>query len=269
MPLVHRPAGATAAQLPMPMQAQSSLPKVELMPLDATLPTKLAQAGSAESVLVPLVNQFGLMQQQMFDQFQQAIAMMVQMFGEMHRDQMKVIREELDRLHELTDELNALRHELANRSQDPSDVASSNDAMNTTEKNRPTVPESTMFTLPLTLGPPSPETRDRSIGVEPAAISQASMGPLPPTTPSAHRPAVKPDLSSAPPFLSNPLPAAPSSATTEASGELSQAARNGTIRPSASEGDTVLWLHQRIAALQNERTSRWQRILKLLPGVSS
>ena len=56
---------------------------------------------------MPLVNQFGMMQQQMFDQFQQAIAMMVQMFGEMHRDQMKVIREELDRLHELTDELNA------------------------------------------------------------------------------------------------------------------------------------------------------------------
>ena len=42
-------------------------------------------------MLVPLVNQFGLMQQQMFDQFQQAMAMMVQMFGTMHRDQMEVI----------------------------------------------------------------------------------------------------------------------------------------------------------------------------------
>ena len=39
-------------------------------------------------MLVPLVNQFGVMQQQMLDQFQQAISMLVQMFGNMHRDQM-------------------------------------------------------------------------------------------------------------------------------------------------------------------------------------
>ena len=66
---------------------------------------------------MPLVNQFGLMQQQMFDQFQQAMAMMVQMFGTMHRDQMEVIRTELDRLHELTEEFHALKQELADRSQ--------------------------------------------------------------------------------------------------------------------------------------------------------
>ena len=50
-------------------------------------------------MLVPLVNQFGVIQQQMFDQFQQAMAMMLQMFGTMHREQMEVIREEMDRLH--------------------------------------------------------------------------------------------------------------------------------------------------------------------------
>ena len=43
------------------------------------------------------------------DQFQQAMAMMVQMFGTMHRDQMEVIREELERLNELSDEVHALR----------------------------------------------------------------------------------------------------------------------------------------------------------------
>ena len=69
-------------------------------------------------MLVPLVNQFGLMQQQMFDQFHQAMAMMVQMFGTMHHDQMAVIREELDRLNELSDEVHALRAELAGRTQD-------------------------------------------------------------------------------------------------------------------------------------------------------
>ena len=66
-------------------------------------------------MLVPLVNQFGLIQQQMFDQFQQAMAMMLQMFGTMHREQMEVIRRELDQLHELTEEFHSLKNELANR----------------------------------------------------------------------------------------------------------------------------------------------------------
>ena len=67
------------------------------MASEAAGPLKLAPSEVTESMLVPLVNQFGLMQQQMFDQFQQAMAMMVQMFGTMHRDQMEVIRAEVER----------------------------------------------------------------------------------------------------------------------------------------------------------------------------
>ena len=93
----------------MAIQAISSLRALRLTALEATFPIKLASSDLTESMLVPLVNQFGLMQQQMFDQFQQAMAMMVQMFGTMHRDQMAVIREELDRLHDLTEEFHALK----------------------------------------------------------------------------------------------------------------------------------------------------------------
>ena len=92
-------------------------PKIEIMSSNVAIPVHLAHSGLTDSLLVPLVNQFGLMQQQMFDQFQQAMAMMVQMFGTMHRDQMEVIRTELDRLHELTEEFHALKQELADRSQ--------------------------------------------------------------------------------------------------------------------------------------------------------
>ena len=99
------------------------------MPSDATLPVNLAQSELTESMLVPLVNQFGLMQQQMFDQFQQAMAMMVQMFGTMHRDQMEVIRAELDRLHELTEEFHSLKNELANRTQERGTTLSSASAI--------------------------------------------------------------------------------------------------------------------------------------------
>ena len=112
-----------------------------------------------ESTLVPLVNQFGLMQQQMFDQFQQAMAMMVQMFGTMHRDQMAVIREELDRLNELTEEFHALRAELAGRTPDKSTMASGAPESRSTDfesagakdpKRR--APSSASFTLPAANG---------------------------------------------------------------------------------------------------------------------
>jgi pSer/pThr/pTyr-binding forkhead associated (FHA) protein len=229
MPPLPRPEGANAEQLPAPIHAHTSFPKFELMPSDATFSNKLGQADSTESVLVPLVNQFGMMQQQMFDQFQQAIAMMVQMFGEMHRDQMKVIREELDRLHDLTDELNALRSELANHSGERPEVASGSDVANMTENNSPAVPAATAFKLP-----PLPGTQAPS------------------------------------PVQSNPPPATSSPGTLGgASPAPQQVKRSGTIPPGDTDRDTVIWLHQRIMALQNERTSRWQRILKLLPGMSS
>ena len=74
---------------------------------------RLDKGEISESVLVPLMNQFGMMQQQMLDQFQQAIAMLIQAFGNMHRDQMATIRDELDALRNLTKEFQALKVELA------------------------------------------------------------------------------------------------------------------------------------------------------------
>ena len=84
---------------------------------DPNEPVRLERGELTESVLVPLVNQFGVMQQQMLDQFQQAISMLVQMFGSMHRDQMERIREELDQLRDLTKEFHSLKLELTARSQ--------------------------------------------------------------------------------------------------------------------------------------------------------
>ena len=48
--------------------------------------------------------------------------MMVQMFGTMHRDQMEVIRAELDQLHELTEEFHALKNELAERTRERAEI---------------------------------------------------------------------------------------------------------------------------------------------------
>ena len=113
--VANRSKDKSELQLPQLTQPQPSLRGIEVVSSVSSLPVEFTQSGPTESVLVPLVNQFGLMQQQMFGQFQQAMAMMVQMFGTMHREQMEVIRAELDRLHELTDEIHALKEELANR----------------------------------------------------------------------------------------------------------------------------------------------------------
>ena len=86
---------------------------MEIVASDAAFAGTMAQPEISHSALVPLVNQFSMMQQQMFDQFQQAMGMLLQMFGTMHREQMEVIREELDRLHQLSKELQELKDELA------------------------------------------------------------------------------------------------------------------------------------------------------------
>ena len=114
-----------------------SLANVEAAGSEPHFPSGSLAAELPESVLVPLVNQFGLMQQQMFDQFQQAMAMMVQMFGTMHRDQMAVIREELDRLHDITDEFHALKTELATRTHDQSTTPSSGPVITARDRGRP------------------------------------------------------------------------------------------------------------------------------------
>jgi pSer/pThr/pTyr-binding forkhead associated (FHA) protein len=62
-----------------------------------------------EAILTPLVNQFAALQGQMVAQFQQSILMMVDRFREMHREQFGLIRQEVDRLHQITEELQALQ----------------------------------------------------------------------------------------------------------------------------------------------------------------
>jgi pSer/pThr/pTyr-binding forkhead associated (FHA) protein len=60
---------------------------------------------SANALLLPLFAQFADMQQQLFDQFQQSLVLMAQMLGGLQRDQMQLIRQELDQLREITREL--------------------------------------------------------------------------------------------------------------------------------------------------------------------
>jgi pSer/pThr/pTyr-binding forkhead associated (FHA) protein len=80
----------------------------------------LEASGPQGALLVPVLQQFGMMQQQMMDQFQQSMQMVVQVFASMHRDQMGMLQQELDRIQQITRELNELQAEArSNRQRGP------------------------------------------------------------------------------------------------------------------------------------------------------
>src|SRR5207253_1677822 len=113
----------TATPVPRPVvspepAADFAAAKIPDLPVfaGAQLP---ANAEAVQNLLVPLAHQLSLMQKQMFDQFQQAMMMMFQMFNTLQKDQIGVIRQELDQLHGLTQELNKLQAELSKRAQQP------------------------------------------------------------------------------------------------------------------------------------------------------
>jgi pSer/pThr/pTyr-binding forkhead associated (FHA) protein len=256
--------GAKEVHGSLPTQLDPSLPKIELMASNVAIPVNLTHSGLTDSLLVPLVNQFGLMQQQMFDQFQQAMAMIVQMFGTMHRDQMEVIRTELDRLHELTEEFHALKQELADRSQVRAEPELSERSHDSTS------PDRSAGTSELSATPPM------AVRSEPSNnLAAERNSPAPGISPGLRVTDNQDQQLSAELQCPPVLPLSSSPLTTHPSEQLQRSDLRPPARPSDashaadSDRDTVVWLHQRIMALHDERESRWQRILKLLPGMSS
>ena len=160
----------------------------ENSPAQGIPPAELpAPMNGTEALLMPLVSQFSQMQQQMFEQFQQTLLMIAQMFGNLQREQMALIRQELEQIRELTRQLHTLQSEGMRQSSSPL---------------------------------PAP------------AQAAAPRSPMP-------------RLSSRPPF---------------------PAAKAGTPSAQYSDPEVHVWLHQRLSALQQERQSRWQKVLGILTG---
>jgi pSer/pThr/pTyr-binding forkhead associated (FHA) protein len=248
---------ASAHLLPFPVVTAPS--GVEVVSADAAVPGRLTQSELQESVLTPLVSQFSMMQQQMFDQFQQAMGMLVQMFGNMHREQMAVIREELDRLHQLSQELQELKAELAKAPRQSAIAPGERvDPIAAAARNRRPAPE------PFA---PAAAARIRPEDEAPAPFGSSSV--VPPLAPveavAGPRSPLGAGLLGMPPLAANPSPP-----------PRPDQARPGPTPPDTSgipgssvpDHDAVAWIHQRIMTIQSERETRWQKILKLLPGVS-
>jgi pSer/pThr/pTyr-binding forkhead associated (FHA) protein len=83
-------------------------------PVPPTVPRPGPEAvAAAEGIVVPLVKQLGEVHAQMFEQFQQSILLMVQMFGQTQQNQLGAIHEELGRIRDLNRELTKLQAEVA------------------------------------------------------------------------------------------------------------------------------------------------------------
>jgi pSer/pThr/pTyr-binding forkhead associated (FHA) protein len=186
-----------------------------LLPQVLPTTTELAQANTeaVQSLLVPIAQHLGTMQHQMFEQFQQAMMMMFQMFGKLQREQIKVIREEMDRLHQLSREVMSLQAELS--------------------KHTPAAPDKSRV-----------GTRSADHATTAAAGPRLAPAYNPAANPS---PRPTPAPNSKPATESKPLP----------------------LPQKPPEKDMHAWLSQRIAALQEERQSRWQKIVSFLGGLGN
>ena len=189
----------------------------------APIPSAIVPTSDGEgpgSLLPPLITQFGLMQQQMFEQFQQALLTMAQMFGDLHHDQLQLVQEEMAQLHELTRELQGLQKELAR--QTPSPTAAS-------QADKPRTLASPQASAPAV---PSDQRKMGPAPATPAPPAPARHGVAAKTSP------VAPGASTAPPSES----------------------------PIRSDTEVHAWLNGRLALLQQERQSRWQKILQAVTG---
>jgi hypothetical protein len=197
------------------------------------------QVELAETLLVPVIHQFGQMQMQMFDQFQQMLMMMFQMFSTMHREQMDVVREELGQIRHLTQQLQEAQAEL--RKQTASTQAPA----------PPASPSARSAANPTLPSPPTSVPRDAK--VKPPAWSSTEQ-----RRPPAER--------QGPPAQDT----GPPSHTKQAAAAHQPAAAKRDAAAPPPGGDAARNLHavlaQRIAALQQERQTRWQKLVQMMSG---
>jgi pSer/pThr/pTyr-binding forkhead associated (FHA) protein len=233
------------------------------------------EPAASDHALALLLNHFGQMQQQMLDQFQQSMIMLLQMFNGMHKEQMNLVREELDQLRALGNEIQLLKAEMGARAAplvpplppySPQPATGSglwgtpvgkrsgtgtDDGAGTGEASRPgAAPDDTPYAQP------------------PPAASWIT--PL--VSPEGHGQGLRPangsfTPSSMPPPRTTPFPAKPSPAPRQSGDSPVPAAGDAAFSPlEMPTGEVHDWLNQRLAAIEQEQQTRWQRIMNLLRG---
>jgi len=231
----------------------------------------------SESIAVIISNQFAEMQRQMFDQFQQAMMVMFQTFSLLHRDQMELVRQELNRVHELTRQLHELQAELAKQpgaAKDPEVQRLLHDAQKTAATpeadlsaafNPDDWNEAFLKAAQKVMAAKLPEDqdsgRDKAEEAKPISVSPSEAPDFLATE----------SVSTSLPSDSFPSRAKKEDQAGDQSAEVSRAAAaaSSSEPPSQAGADIHALLCQKIAALQAERQGRWQKIIQFLAGKQS
>lgn len=210
-------------------------------------PLELPQANAlTESVALALMQQFSSMQQQLFDHTQQLLSVMAQTFSSAHNRQLDLIRDELFRVHEVNRELQELNLKMTFSEQDPGSAAAP-----------PAIEQA--------VAPPSAAAPAASV----AALSPEAAGPV-----SAQPMAAPMPSSEEAPAAEPALPAGVTRARGRKFAKKDRAGSDSAspVAPAANAGkpgpDMHAWLSGRINELEEERTSRWQKIMQILAPTS-
>lgn len=245
-----------------PQEIRRPLPTIPMPTAQFVSPPQFgtpAQLGEGmplnETMAVSLMQQFATMQQQLFDHTHQLLAVMAETFQSAHTRQMQLIREELQRVHELNRELHELSRQKGVAEVGPEGMAAATGeqaVLLAVEELRQQTAEE-----PVTLDGDEPVTLEAVATRTPAPTWEKA---APPPAANEFPPETAPTQRTAP-------PGADQEKLAPASGDRGAAAEKPR-KPAESTNpdgkDMHAWLTGRIHDLEHERSSRWQRILQLL-----
>ena len=116
------PAALGPPSAPFGMVVRDAAPPTEQHSVVLSQPVR-HEATLSMPLLVAVTDQFNLMQQNMFDQFQQSLSLVTRNFTSMHQQQRLEAMAELDQLRKIIDQLHALRGETSPANASPNPAA--------------------------------------------------------------------------------------------------------------------------------------------------
>jgi hypothetical protein len=256
--------------LPAPKPQQLPVARIETLPeltdlrqvtapLAAPAAVNIASIAPGDTTAVALMQQFAVMQQQMFDHTYQLLAVVTEAFQTAHNRQLQLIREELMRVHELNRELYDLNRQrgTVDTAPEASIVAGSAPVPGIDELKRrilQEMPPGAPMEKPTAAGAPAVSAPELKPPASPAPAPAAADATSPKT----------PDPGS--PRRKNDREASDSSSRKRRGKQAADrpATPSAAATPGAPTQDVHAWLSGRISELTEERSSRWQRILQLL-----
>ncbi len=250
----------------------SDLPLGTLVPAEDVgmlHPPAVDQSEMLRGVLGPIFHQFAMMQQGMFEQFQQTLMMVVQTLNAQQKSHLDLVREELDQMRSLNKEMMSLQKELVALNKSAKKKAGPRAGHKKAALNGKSPAASDSPSSP---NVPTPENGRAANGK--ATVHSATRVPVAPDAkPTVSEPApasveAPTDSSSADDAFEVSLsdllpPSPPETAATKpkAAGSFSTASAGANL-PAEVHGLII----GRLRAIQEERQSLWQKILKKLTG---